>query len=69
MVSTQLLTYLWNNLYLPQLNILLYFTLDNHNSELTQKYIFLRPILKPQKIPPIPNNLLHYTRHLLPQPL
>ena len=34
MLATQLLTYLRNHLYLPHLNLLLYFTPNEHNSEM-----------------------------------
>ena len=67
MLATQLLTYLRNNIYLSHLNLLLYFTPDNHNGELVLQNLLLRPILEPRLIPPLPNNLLHHTSHLLTQ--
>ena len=67
MVATQLITYLRNHLYLPHLDLLLYFNPDNHNSELFLKYILLQPILEPHQIHPLQNNLLNHTSHLLPQ--
>ena len=68
MVATQIITYLRNNIYLPHLDTLLYFTPDYHNDKLVQRNLFLQPILKPHQIPPIPNNILHHTSYLLPQP-
>ena len=45
MVSTQLLTYFRNHLYLPHLDLLLYFTPDNHNSELVLWHLLQQPTL------------------------
>ena len=68
MLATQLLVYLRNHLYLPQLDLLLYFAPGNQNSELFQRHLLLEPIMEPHQISYILNNLLHHTSHLLPQP-
>ena len=68
MISTQLLMYPRNHIYLPHLNVLLYFTPDNHNGELVRRHLLLQTILENHQIPSIPNNLLNHTSHLLPQP-
>ena len=64
----QLITYLRNHIYLPHLDLLLYFTPDKQNDELVGIYLLLPPILEPQQIPPLPKHLLHNNIHLLPQP-
>ena len=67
MVATQLIAYLRNNPYLPHLDLLLYFTPDDLNGDLVRRNLLLQPIMEPQQIPPLTNNLLHHTSHLLTQ--
>ena len=43
MVATQLLMYLINHIYLLHLDILIYFTTDNHNGDLFLRHILLQP--------------------------
>ena len=43
-------------------------TPDNHNGELVRQNLLLQPILEPYVIPPLPNNLLRHTSHILPKP-
>ena len=68
MLETELLSNLRKHLYLPHLNLLLYFTPDNHNGELVRRHLLLQPILEPHQITPLSNELLQHTSHLLPQP-
>ena len=68
MAATQIITYLRNHLYLPHLDLLLYFTPDKHNGVMVLLHLLIQPILEFNQITSPPNNLLHHTIHLLPQP-
>ena len=67
MVPAQLLTYLRNHIYFPHLDLLLYFTSDNHNGELVRLHLLIQTILEPHQISPLPQNPLHRTNNLFPQ--
>ena len=68
MLATQLITYLINHLYLPHLDLLLYFTPEGYNGDLVWVNLLIQPILEPHWIPPFTNNVLYHTSHLLLQP-
>ena len=58
MEETHLLKYLRKHIYLPHLNLLLYFNPDDQNGDLILLNLLLRTILEPHQIPPLSNNLL-----------